>query len=141
MAQGNPNPVNKFTIGNKFGSIRKRKVVSEKMLREALYRSGKEALIFLEDVFKSSEIEIKHRIQAASSWSKLVFLQPKEETGESITDVKLTAEQHAEFDKFLIEVGVPKENIGTQKQIMIKASEFLKKICDSQEETEIFEEE
>lgn len=136
----NPNPVNKFTAGNTFGSQRKRRVVSERMLREALARSGKQALIFLEDVFTCPSEETKERIQAVSVWSKLVFLQPKEDGVETIKDVRLTPKQHAEFDEFLIGLGVDKDKLGFEKEIMIKASEFLKKISESQSGSDNYDE-
>jgi len=128
----NPNPVTKFSKGNTFGSSRKRRVVSEKMLREALARSGEKALLFLEDIFNSSSEETKNRIQAVSVWGKLVFLQPKDDGVETIKDVKLTAQQHEEFNEFLIGLGIPKDKVGFEKEIMLKASEFLKKISEAQ---------
>lgn len=90
-----------FSEGNKHSAKpRKRKTFSEAALLAAAERKGDGALLFYEELFEVKEsedgskdyvlkerndekIKLSDRINAANAWSKLVFIQPKEEDSEA----------------------------------------------------------
>lgn len=98
-----------FTEGNNHSAKpRKRKTFSEAALLAAAERKGDDALLFYEELFevKKSEdgskdyvlkerngekVKLADRINAANSWCKLVFIQPKDEDENAGTQLNIFA--------------------------------------------------
>lgn len=115
-----------FKPENDFGKRpRKRKVLSETLLRASLERSGASALHFLEDTFKDGAVDLKHRLSAVNIYMNLVFIKPKEDEVEqrpimvSTPELLALINQEQSFEQRQQRIDLLKEH----KEILLKDAE------------------